>query len=124
MEKTKVTETKERDLHKNLVKLLHLYQHSHDFIFFHVKNDVGARRGNFFYDLKPMGVLPGVADFCIVKSGQTIFFEIKTKKGKLSLNQKNFLENVKRLGHQAIVAYGWDDILEKIDKIIFNEKCA
>ena len=108
----------EKTLHTALVKLLRLYQNSHDFLFFHVKNDVGARRGNFFFDLKHLGVLPGVADFCIVKSGQMVFFEIKTKKGRLSPNQKIFLENVKRLGHQATVAYGWDDILEKVDKII------
>ena len=114
----------EKILHKQLVKLLRIYQNSVDFIFFHVKNDVGARRGNFFFDLKHLGVLPGVADFCIVKAGKTIFFEIKTKKGRLSPNQKVFLENVKRLGHQAIVAYGWDDILEKVDNIIFNKKCA
>lgn len=113
------SEPKERELHKNLVKLLRIYQQTNPFLFFHVKNDVGARKGNFFYDLKPMGVLPGVADFCIVKPGETIFFEIKTRKGKLSQNQKNFLENVRSLGHQAFVAYGWNDILEKLKHILF-----
>lgn len=94
------------------------HQESHDFLFFHVKNDVGVRRGHFFYDLKPLGVLPGVADFCIVKPGKVVFLEIKKKKGKLSENQKNFLNSVKNLGHEAYVAYGWEDILEKIYKIL------
>ena len=110
--------TTEKALHKNLVKLLRLYQNSYDFLFFHIKNDVGSRRNGFFYDLKPLGVLPGVADFCIMTPGKIDFLEIKTKKGKLSPNQKTFLENAKRLGHQATVAYGWDDILKKIDQII------
>ena len=109
----------EKDLHKALVKLLRLYQNSHNFVFFHVKNDVGARRGNFFYDLKPMGVLSGVADFCFLKeNGETVFLEIKTKKGRLSDNQKKFFSDIASLGHTAYVAYGWEDILETVDKII------
>ena len=110
--------TKERDLHKALVQLLRLYQKTHNFIFFHIKNDVGARRGNFFYDLKPMGVLPGVADFCFIKKDSIAFLEIKTLKGKLSENQKDFIEKVQSLGHEAVVGYGWNDILEKVNKII------
>lgn len=115
-------EPNERSLHKSLVKLLHLYQNTDEFIFFHVKNDVGARRGNFFYDLKPMGVLPGVADFCIIKPNEVVFLEIKTKKGRLSENQKTFIEEVQKLGHRAFVAYGWDDILKKTDEIIFGKE--
>jgi hypothetical protein len=109
---------KEKDLHKQLVKLLRHKQTTQNFLFFHVKNDVGRRANGFFYDLKPMGVLPGVADFCILKEGETIFFEIKTSKGKLSDNQKIFLKNVQELGHKTYVAYGWDDILEKVKKIL------
>ena len=54
----------------------------------------------------------------------SVFLEIKTEKGRLSENQKIFIKNAQSLGHDAQVAYGWDDILEKIDSIIFNEKCA
>jgi len=110
--------TYEKVLHKRAVQLLRLYQNSHDFLFFHVKNDVGARRDRFFYDLKPMGVLPGVADFCIVKEHEVVFLEIKTLKGLLSDNQKRFLGNVSRLGHRSYVAYGWEDIVEKVERII------
>jgi len=109
---------KEKDLHKGLVKLLRCYQNSHDFLFFHIKNDVGIRRGQFFYDLKPMGVLPGVADFCIIKPKEVVFLEIKTQKGRLSEKQKKFLEDVSQLGHQAYVAYGWEDIVDKVERII------
>lgn len=111
----------EKILHKQLVKLLRIYQNSVDFIFFHVKNDVGARRGNFFFDLKHLGVLPGVSDFCIIKRGEVNFLEIKTSKGRLSKNQKKFQEDVTALGHKSYVAYGWDDILEKIDTIITTQ---
>ena len=112
----------EKQLHKRLVKLLRLYQKAHRFVFFHIKNDVGGRRGNFFYDLKPMGVLPGVADFCLLGKGKVFFLEIKAEKGRLNENQKDFLEQVKTLGHTAEVAYGWDDIVAKVNKIIFEKK--
>lgn len=101
-----------------MVKLLRIHQESHDFLFFHVKNDVGLRRGHFFYDLKPLGVLPGVSDFCIVKPGKVAFLEIKRKQGKLSDSQKSFLNAIQNFGHEGYVAYGWDDILEKVNKII------
>jgi len=114
----------EKQLHKRLVKLLSIYQKTHRFVFFHIKNDVGRRNGKFFYDLKPMGVLPGVSDFCLLLDGKTVFLEIKTEKGRLSENQKIFIKNAQSLGHDAQVAYGWDDILEKLDNIILKKKCA
>ena len=121
MQKRKKGQTKvvlEKDLHKSLVRLLRQKQKEQKFVFFHIKNDVGRRSNGFYFDLKPLGVLPGVADFCILKERETIFFEIKTEKGRLSENQKIFLKNAQELGHKTYVAYGWDDILEKLEKII------
>lgn len=83
---------------------------------------MGVRRGNFFFDLKHLGVLPGVADFCIIKQGEVNFLEIKTKRGKLSKNQKKFQEDVTTLGHKSYVAYGWDDILKKIDTLLTKKE--
>jgi len=109
----------EKHLHKSLVKYLKEKQQEKEFIFFHVKNDVGGRQRNFFYDLKPLGILPGVSDFVFLKKdGRCAFLEIKTKKGRLSENQKRFIEDAKKLGHDVAIAYGWNEILEKVEKII------
>ena len=116
------SDTSEKDLHKNLVKLLRFYQNNHNFLFFHIKNDVGKRRNNFFYDLKSLGVLPGVSDFCILTPGKTTFFEIKTRKGRLSPKQNIFKANVERLGHEFVVAYGWEEILKKVNRIILKKE--
>ena len=106
----------EKVLQKNLVKLLNIYQKTHDFVFFHNRNE-GFRAYNKDY-LEKIGVLKGVSDFTILKPGETIFFEIKRKRGKLSEHQEAFLKSIKKLGHQGFVAYGWDDIVKTIEKII------
>ena len=111
---------KEKDLHKRLVKLLKERQDHYDFLFFHVKNDVGASRGQRFYDPRPLGVLAGVADFCILNTRGVYFLEIKTLKGRLSDEQKRFLVEVNLLGHCGLVAFGWSDILGKVENILFS----
>ena len=111
----------ERDLHKSLVKLLRQKQYHDEFLFFHVKNDVGSSRGGRFYDPRPLGVLAGVADFCILRQGKTFFLEIKTDKGRLSKEQRKFLVEVNRLGHVGFVAFGWNDIMDKLDGV-FEDK--
>ena len=111
----------ERDLHKSLVKLLRQKQAHDEFLFFHVKNDIGSSRGARFYDPRPLGVLAGVADFCILRNGKTYFLEIKSDKGRLSKEQRNFLVEVNRLGHVGVVGFGWDDIMDKLYGV-FNDK--
>lgn len=112
----------EKTLRRRLVKVLHHCQQSLNFIFFHVKNDVGIRRGRFFYDLKPDGVLSGVADFCFLKEDSVEFLEIKTCRGVLSDNQKLFIKDASSLGYKVHVAYGWEDIVEKVNQILGVEK--
>jgi len=111
----------ERTLHKDLVKLLHQYQNSHDFLFFHIKNDVGCSDKRRFYDPRPLGVLAGAADFCILTNHGTYFLEIKSLRGRLSDEQRAFLSSANRLGHCAMVGIGWDDILSKVKFILRNE---
>ena len=109
----------EKDLHKNLVKYLKIIQQQKNFIFFHVKNDVGYRNKKFFFDLKPLGILPGVSDFVFLNpNGKCSFLEIKTKKGRLSENQKKFNKDAECLGHTVDIAFGWEEILEKVKKIL------
>lgn len=48
----------------------------------------------------------------------TDFLELKTDKKRLSDSQKEFRKDAKELGHRVHVAYGWEDMLEKSQKII------
>jgi len=111
----------ERDLHKSLVKLLKQKQDHEEFLFFHIKNDIGSSRGHCFYDPRSLGVLAGVADFCILRNGKAYFLEIKSDKGHLSKEQRKFLVEVNRLGHVGVVGFGWRDIIDKLESI-FSEK--
>ena len=97
----------ERVLHKRLVKMLQDRRACDEFLFFHIKNDVGSSRGCPFYDPKPLGVVAGVADFCILRKGRAYFLEIKSDKGRLSKEQRKFLVDVNRLGHVGVVGFGW-----------------
>ena len=114
-------EESERVLHKRLVKVLQDRRARDECLFFHIKNDIGYSRGRSFYDTRPLGVISGVADFCILRSGKTFFLEIKSNKGRLSNEQKNFLVEVNRLGHCGLVGFGWDDIMDKLNQAVFSD---
>lgn len=116
--------SKERELHVALVKYLRDLQEASStkgFLFFHVKNDLATVRGDkrAIHWLKAQGVLSGVPDFeFLLPNGKIKFLEIKAKKGKLSDNQKKFISDSEVLGHEVIVAYGWDEILDAVDAIL------
>ena len=77
-----------------------------------------------FYDPRPLGVLKGASDFCILNKRGICFLEIKTLKGRLSDEQREFLVNVNRLGHVGIVGFGWDDIMDKLEGVFGGKKCS
>lgn len=119
----------EKEIHKKVVSYLRNLQSSQitpPFIFFHVKNDVGFRRGNFFYDLKPLGVLSGVPDFIFLVNKNNIpsafFLELKTKRGRLSENQKKFILDAKTLGFNCLVSYGLEQALQAVTLILEKQK--
>jgi len=59
---------------------------------------------------------PGSSDILgLLPGGRFIAVECKSKKGKLSENQKDFLAEVERLGGLAIVARSVDDIMKAVE---------
>lgn len=67
--------------------------------------------------LKSMGVLKGTSDLFIawpVKDYAGLWIEVKSKKGRLSPEQKSFIERMNRIGYFASVAYGADQIIDTI----------
>lgn len=61
------------------------------------------------------GMLPGASDlFIILKNGKVLWVEMKTPDGRQSPTQKKFEEDVKSLGHDYILCFGFDDFKEKV----------
>lgn len=71
--------------------------------------------------LAHMGVLPGASDLFIAVPRQMfhgMFLEMKTKKGRLTENQKTFLQTMRSQGYQATAAYGSDDAIYQINNYL------
>ena len=58
----------------------------------------------------------GVADRLVVLPGQIWFVEVKQETGRLTALQALFMEQMKRMGHNAIVVWS----KEEVDKWIAN----
>jgi hypothetical protein len=79
--------------------------------------------------LKRMGVKSGVSDvflaYPVVSDKETkhgLWIEIKTEKGKLSITQKEFLKNMKKVGYATAVAKSPDECKEAIIDYLQFEK--
>jgi hypothetical protein len=60
------------------------------------------------------GLPKGFSDLIALKNGETIFIEVKIIGGRISNNQKIFIENMKNNGFKAGVVYSVDDVLKLI----------
>lgn len=59
---------------------------------------------------------PGMSDYGgWMKDGRALYVEIKSEKGKLSMEQINFITAVNRAGGVAFVAYSVEEAIEKIN---------
>jgi len=88
---------------------------------FHIPNG-GARTAVGGAILKSEGVKKGVPDYFLPVPSQGyhgLFIELKTATGKLSPEQKTWLENLTKLGYSACVARGWEEATEAI-KLYLN----
>lgn len=73
------------------------------------------------YVLKLLGLLPGASDLFIAwptlkYSG--FFLEMKTKKGRPTKLQLDFLYRMKKVGYQGAVAYGADEAISMIKEYL------
>ena len=62
--------------------------------------------------LKKEGLLPGVSDIIIVTKKEILFVEIKTEKGVMSDNQKDFQKQIESLGYKYLIWKSLDDCLK------------
>ena len=59
----------------------------------------------------------GVADRLVVLPGQIWFVEVKQESGRLTALQALFMEQMKRMGHNAIVVWSREDVDRWIEKL-------
>lgn len=73
--------------------------------------------------LKSEGVLAGVADLFLMSPNMNhhgMFIEMKAAKGKLSEQQKYFLEQAKAKGYAACVCYSFEEAQAAITNYLHN----
>lgn len=91
-------------------------------LMYHIPNG-GKRDKKTAVNLKREGVKAGVPDICLpVARGQYhgLYIELKTSKGKVSKNQKIWLENLDKQGYATIVCYGWLEAKEVLKEYLKN----
>lgn len=83
----------------------------------------GTRNKIEAYNLKLQGVKSGVPDiFLSIPSNgyHGLFIELKTKIGRLSKNQKIWIERLNDIGYKSIICIGWVDAKNNIIEYIYN----
>lgn len=65
---------------------------------------------------KAIGLMKGVSDLIMVLSGEVIFIEVKTEKGRQSKEQIEFQECIEALGFRYMVVRSLEDFKEKIER--------
>lgn len=80
-------------------------------LFYHIPNE-GKRSERQGYELKRQGMRPGFPDNCLpVPRGPygALYIELKrTKGGRVSDDQRWWLEALNQAGNAAVVCYGWE----------------
>ena len=83
----------------------------------HIPNG-GSRNQIEAYNLKRQGVKPGVPDICLpIPNGQfsALYIELKRRKGgRLSDDQRGWIEALNRAGNRAVVCKGWEEARDEI----------
>lgn len=87
----------EQSLQASMIDLFHALGVFKRAIVFSIPNE-GKRTKTTAGRLKAMGLLPGIADLCIIFEGRAHFAEVKTQRGRLSTRQKDFRDLCERFG--------------------------
>lgn len=95
-------------------------------LLYHVPNG-GSRHPAEAAHMKAQGVKPGVPDICLpVPVGRfaALYIELKRKRGgRVSEEQRGWIEALNRAGNRAVVCRGWDEAREEIVRYLgFKEQ--
>lgn len=76
----------------------------------------GSRNIKEAANLKRQGVLAGVSDLHVIHKGQMIFVEVKSARGTLSKEQREFRDYVEKAGYQYWVVRSANDLVTLLAK--------
>lgn len=89
-------------------------------LLYHVPNG-GSRNTLEAANLKRQGVKAGVPDLCLPVARQGhhgLYIEMKWGKNKVTENQSQWLEELRRQGYKAVVCYGSDEAIRVIEEYL------
>jgi len=90
-------------------------------LFYHIPNE-GKRSYRAGRELKDQGLKAGVPDNClpVARGGyHSLYIELKRQKGgKISEQQREWIDRLNRAGNKAIVCKGWEEAAEAIVKYL------
>ena len=111
--------TKESDIQIACNDYLIYLSKQYNFRHFHVPNE-GKRSISYHAKMKKMGLRSGCPDIIVeYPQGRVLYIELKTKKGRLSDNQKLWAVQSKALGTpHFVVKGGLTECLDQIKEII------
>jgi len=107
----------ESDLQIGCVKWFRLQYPKLKKLLFSVPNG-GTRNKKEVQRLKDEGIVAGVSDLVLAipnKENNGVFIEMKTKKGVLSPEQKEFLSMVKYMGYRVEVVRSFESFVDVIE---------
>lgn len=89
-------------------------------LLYHVPNG-GSRNTLEAANLKRQGVKAGVPDLCLPVARQGyhgLYIEMKWGKNKVTENQKQWLDDLRQQGYEAVVCYGADQAIRAIEEYL------
>lgn len=83
-----------------------------NYLIYSTPNEACWKNKTYFSNI---GMLPGVADLTVIIPSKVIFFELKSAKGRQSVEQINFMNKVEKLGFDYHIIRSVDDFIEIIE---------
>lgn len=74
----------------------------------------GSRNAIEAARMKQSGTLAGVSDLIVIGNKSMLFVEMKTKTGRQSDKQKQFQQDIERLGYQYVICRSLSEFIEAI----------
>ncbi len=74
---------------------------------------------------RQMGMKKGVPDLMLpipMKGYHGLFIELKTDKGRLSQEQKNWIKALTTFGYKAAVCRGWEEAKDTLEEYINDDR--
>lgn len=109
----KLTESQEQVLVMDWCRTME-YKYPELEIIFHIVNE-GKRSKKYGALKKKEGLKRGIPDICLpIPKGpyHSLYIELKSKTGKLTIEQKEWLKKLNKHGNKAVVAKGADEAIQ------------